>query len=43
MTLQDLKKGQMVTLEVVWGETKYDIQTEVVGATKDAFRIRGQL
>ena len=39
MTLQDLKKGQMVTLEVVWGETKYDIQTEVVGATKDALLI----
>lgn len=40
MTLQDLKKGQMVTLEVVWGETKYDIPTEVMGATKDAVLIR---
>lgn len=32
MTIQDLRPGQPVALEVVWGEQTYEVQTTVMGS-----------
>lgn len=40
MTLQDLEPGQAVTLEIIWGDSHYEIPTQVMGSNQNGLLVK---
>lgn len=40
MKLEDLQKGQSVTLEIVWNDTKTEVPSKIVGKVKDKLLLK---